>query len=356
MKILIITDAWHPQVNGVVRTYEYLRDELIQKGHDVKVIGPGNFRYTMPMPGYDEIKLTLWPYRTLARMIEAFAPDSIHIATEGPLGWAGRRYCQKHGIEFTSSYHTQFPDYVAKRFARYCPFSYGVAYRLTRCFIRRFHNPATVIMVATQSLIDDLKQMGFKNRMHIVSRGVQLDLFHPDGPGVFLDIKKPVALYVGRVAIEKNIEAFLDMNWAGTKIVVGDGPSMKDLSVRYPDVVFTGVKTGANLAAHYRSADVFVFPSRTDTFGIVIIEALASGLPVAGYNVMGPKDIITEDFLGVVGDDLSSAAKQALACGTPEQRAQYVKNHYTWDNAAQQFEEGTKICRGGLGTNKDETS
>lgn len=339
MKLLIISDAWQPQVNGVVRTYEYLRDELQTRGHEVKIIGPADMPRTMPLPGYSEISLAILPYKTLKSMIEAFAPDAIHIATEGPLGSAARKYCLKHNQSFTTSYHTHFPDYVAKRIAKYLTFLYKPVHTLAKRYIRNFHAPSTCILIATQSLEDELRSWGFTAPMHRFTRGVKLEQFHPGEKTAYTGNKAPIALYVGRVAIEKNIEAFLDMDWAGTKVIVGDGPSLQDLKNKYPESLFVGSQTGADLAAYYRSADIFVFPSKTDTFGIVILEALASGLPIAAYNVTGPKDIITEDFLGTLtDDDLSAAAKDALNKPSAQKRAEYVTQYYTWDNAATQFE------------------
>lgn len=337
-KYLIVSDAWHPQVNGVVRTYEYLRDELVRLGHEVRVIGPADFRYTVPMPGYKEIRLVLAPYGRLARVIKSYDPDFIHIATEGPLGWACRKYCMRRGISFSTSYHTHFPDYAARRFGQYVPALAAPAREIGKWVVRRFHAPARVMMVATQSLEDELRDWGFKTPMFRMTRGARLDLYYPGPPTVFEGLKRPVALYVGRVAIEKSIEDFLRMDWAGSKVVVGEGPSLQELRSAYPDAVFMGRITGEELGAHYRSADLFVFPSRTDTFGIVLIEALASGLPVAGYNVTGPKDIITHDFLGALEEhDLAAAARKALKAGSAAQRAAYVKEEYTWKKAAEQF-------------------
>ena len=339
MKLLIISDAWHPQVNGVVRTYEHLGGKLQEMGHEVRVIGPADFPFAVAMPGYPEIKLAVFPYRALRKMIEEFAPDWLHIATEGPLGWAARKYCLKHDRDFTTSYHTHFPDYVAKRLARFLPFLYGFFHEMAKRHVRRFHAPARAMMIATQSLEDELKAWGFKPKMKRLTRGADLSLFTTGEKTLFHDLPRPVAIYVGRVAIEKNLEDFLGMEWEGSKVVVGEGPSMAELTHKYPDAIFTGKKLGTELAAHYRSADVFVFPSRTDTFGMVLIEALACGIPVAGYNVTGPRDIITEDFLGAIHDaDLSWAAKKALKHGNAEKRAAYVREHYTWEAAAAQFE------------------
>ncbi|MCB1532147.1 MAG: glycosyltransferase family 1 protein [Alphaproteobacteria bacterium] len=342
MKILIISDAWHPQVNGVVRTYEYICEELERAGHQTHVIGPADFPRRIPMPGYDEIKLALAPYRRLKKLVEDFAPDYIHIATEGPLGWAGRKYCMQHGIEFTTSYHTHFPDYTAKRLSRFLPFLYKPVHGISKAIVRHFHKEAQAMFIATQSLEDELKSWGFRTPMIRLTRGVNFDLFHPGKKTLFDDLQKPVALYVGRVAIEKNIEDFLRMEWEGSKVIVGDGPSREELAAQYPDAHFVGVKTGEELGAHYRSADLFVFPSRTDTFGMVLVEALASGIPVAAYNVTGPKDIITEPILGALEEtDLAAAAQKALqAPGSAEERTEYVRTHYSWEAVGKQFENG----------------
>ncbi|MFN3701080.1 MAG: glycosyltransferase family 4 protein [Alphaproteobacteria bacterium] len=348
MKIIIITDAWHPQVNGVVRTYQYLAEQLERLGHSVKVVSPTDFPVRIPMPAYPEIKLAVAPYPRLKRMIEAFQPDIIHIPTEGPLGWAGRKYCLKHGRHYSTSYHTHFPDYIAKRLCRFTPFLYKPIRNIARRVIKHFHTPASRMMIATQSLEDELRTLGFTNPMHRVSRGIKLDQFFQGENTVFKHLKAPIALYVGRVAIEKNLEDFLGMDWHGSKVIVGDGPSRKALEKQYPDAVFVGVKEGEELGAHYRSADIFVFPSRTDTFGIVLIEALASGLPIAAYNVTGPRDIVTKPFLGVLTEDnLALAAQQALHCGSKAQISDYAHEYYTWEHAGKQFEEGLiKASRG----------
>jgi glycosyltransferase involved in cell wall biosynthesis len=344
MKILIVSDAWHPQVNGVVRTYERLSEALCRRGHDIKVIGPGEFPLLLPLPGYAEIKLSLFAYRRLTRMIESFKPDHIHIATEGPLGWAARRYAVRNKHDFSTAFHTQFPDYVAGRYARQGGWFFDCVHGIVRAYVRRFHAPASKIIVSTDSLAEQLKSWGFAAPAAIVTRGADLSLFNPGDKKLFQDLKRPVALYVGRLAIEKSVDDFLDMKWPGSKVVVGDGPRFSMYVQKYPDVVFAGRRFGEDLAAHYRSADVFVFPSRTDTFGIVLIEALASGIPVAAYDVMGPRDIITAPYLGVLtNDDLADAARLALDCGDSSSRAVFVKDYYTWDNAALQFEEALKI-------------
>lgn len=339
MKILIVTDAWHPQVNGVVRTYEHICAELIKKGYKIKIIGPGQFPIRFPAPGYLEIELACLPYKRLQKMIDAYKPDYIHIAVEGPLGWAARRYCLNRNLPFTTSYHTQFPDYIAARVAKIFPFLAPRLHNIAARLIRRFHRPALSIMVSTETIAKRLKSWNFEPSIHQVTRGVDTTIFNPGPKTLFKNFKKPVALYVGRVAIEKNIEDFLEMPWDGSKVVVGQGPSFSRLKAQYPEVVFTGIQTGEALAAHYRSADVFVFPSRTDTFGIVIIEALACGLPVAAYEVPGPRDILVKPELGALGTgNLAITAEKALNAGKPDERADHVKKYYSWARAAEQFE------------------
>lgn len=337
MKILIISDAWHPQVNGVVRTYEHLSHELEKMGHTCRVIGPEDFEWKVGLMGYPEIKLALFPYKRLAAMIVAFQPDMIHLAVEGPLGWAGRRYCIRHKLDFTTSYHTHFPRYLEKRVPDYLSFLRKPVRKLGRHYVRTFHKFSKFMLVATEGLEEDLRQWQFKNPILRLTRGVDTDIFHPGEKTLFKDLKTPIALYVGRIAIEKNLEEFLRMPWEGTKVLVGDGPSKTYLERKYPDALFTGKKSGHELAEHYRSADVFVFPSLTDTFGIVLIEALGCGLPVAGYPVTGPKDIITQDFMGALDNDLGVATARAITRGSREERSEYVKDHFSWGRAAQQF-------------------
>ena len=338
MKVLIISDAWHPQVNGVVRTYEYIIKELDKKDYITKVISPSDFKHTMPMPFYPEIQLVLSPYKQLQHMIEDFSADRVHIATEGPLGWAARKYCLKNKIVFSTSYHTQFPDYVAKRFAWLIPPLYKSVHNLGIRVVKKFHKPSSAVMISTQSLCQQLQNWGFQNNMTLLTRGVDSDIFKPGNATVFQDLPKPVSLYVGRIAIEKNLEDFLNMPWEGSKILVGDGPVLDELKSKYPDAHFIGKKTGHELADCYRSSDVFVFPSRTDTFGIVLIEALACGIPVAAYNVTGPKDIITHAYLGTLEDtDLRQACDKALEGNDAVKRAQYIKDNYSWETAGKQF-------------------
>jgi glycosyltransferase involved in cell wall biosynthesis len=324
MRILIVSDAWLPQVNGVVRTLHAIGGELRQAGHPVDVIGPDRFR-SIPCPTYSEIRLALAPGRRLHRLIEDFAPDTIHIATEGPLGWSARRYCRRRGFAFTTSFHTRFPEYVAARFPVPTPLTYSV--------VRRFHGAAAVTMVATPGLRDELAERGFR-RLALWTRGVDLDLFRPRAkrdPGR----PRPYFLYVGRVAVEKNIAAFLAIDLPGTKIVVGDGPELAKLRREYPAVVFLGGKYERELAQLYADADVFVFPSLTDTFGNVLLEALASGVPVAAFPVRGPVDVIDDAAVGCLDRDLRAAALRALALDGAACR-RFAERH-SWQRSAEQF-------------------
>lgn len=346
MRILIISDAWHPQTNGVVRTYEDLIPALTQDGHVVRVIGPADFPLRTAMPGYREIDLVLLPSKRLTRMVDDFAPDSIHIASEGPLGWAMRKLCKKRNWPFTTAYHTHFPDYVALRAAKHLPFLFNPVKAACIRFVKTFHAPATCVMTTTHSVEETLRGWNFTAPLHRLTRGVNTSIFHPGPKTLFSVLPGPVALYVGRVAIEKNIQAFLSMPWAGTKVIVGDGPARRALESANPDTLFVGKKTGADLAAHYRSADIFVFPSKTDTFGIVLIEAMACGLPIAGYNVTGPVDVVTDPRLGTVDPVLENAAALALTSpGTPEDRFLHLTATYTWDVAAMQFIDGQTQAR-----------
>lgn len=338
MKVLIISDAWHPQVNGVVRTYEYLLRELDAHGYITRVIGPEDFSLTMPMPFYPEIRLVLSAYPQIKKIIEDFKPNRIHIATEGPLGWAARKFCVKTKRSFTTSYHTQFPDYVAKRFAWLIPPLYRTVHKLGIAAVKHFHSPSSKVMVSTQSIAEQLQNWGFNAPLAHLTRGIDHEFFSPGTSNILDHLPRPIALYVGRIAIEKNLDAFLKMEWSGSKVLVGDGPVLDDLKEKYPKAHFVGKKIGTELSEYYRASDVFVFPSRTDTFGIVLIEALACGLPVAAYNVTGPKDIITHPSLGCLDDtDLSKAAFQALEQADPEKCAAYALENYSWKIAGQQF-------------------
>ncbi len=334
MRILVVSDAWFPQVNGVVRTLDTVRRELQAWGHTVSVLAPDGFR-TVPCPSYPEIRLAVTGPGALARRIAAAAPDAIHIATEGPLGLLARRHCRRHGLPFTTSLHTLFPEYIAARWAIPLAWSYA--------FLRRFHQAAVRTMVATPSLAAALSARGFA-RLVRWPRGVDTALFRPRA-NASLPLARPISLYVGRVAVEKNIEAFLALDLPGSKLVVGDGPQRAELQRRYPDVHFVGVKTGEDLACHYASADVFVFPSRTDTFGLVILEALAAGVPVAAYPVTGPKDILAGSGAGCLDDDLGAAVRAALAIARAHCRAHALT--YAWAESAKAFLANLAPFRGG---------
>ena len=324
MRILIVTDAWHPQVNGVVRTLTALVEELAVAGRAVTLVTPEQFR-TLPCPTYPEIRLSLLPGRRLARLIESNQPCAIHIATEGPLGWAARRYCIRRKLPYTTAYHTRFPEYVRARFGLPLAVSYAV--------VRRFHAAAQTVMVATLTVENELRERGFRH-IRRWTRGVDTALFHPDQGKVY-DLPRPIFLYVGRLAVEKNVEAFLALDLPGSKVVVGDGPQAEDLKNRYPHAHFPGVKRGAELASHYADADVFVFPSRTDTFGLVLLEAMASGLPVAAYPVAGPLDVLGDAPVGSLDEDLGVAARAALAI--PRELCRRYAEGFSWAASARQF-------------------
>ena len=325
LKVLIVTDAWAPQVNGVVRTLEILGQDLRRRGHEVRYATPEG-RFTLPLPTYNEIRLAIFPRRDLEREIREFAPDAIHIATEGTLGLSARAVCIKYGIPFTTSFHTRFPEYVHARF----PFiSEAQVYR----FLLWFHSPATAMMVATQSLKHELESHGFRN-VRIWSRGVDVERFRAI-PGASLPFAHPIFLYVGRVAIEKNIEAFLSLDMPGTKVVIGDGPARPMLERKFPAARFLGQKTGEELVAAYSASDVFVFPSRTDTFGLVMLEALACGLPVAAYPVQGPLDVLDSAEGAALDEDLGKACLKALAIPRDVCRAYALKR--SWSSCTQQF-------------------
>ena len=324
MNIAIVTDAWKPQVNGVVTTLQRTRETLEARGHTVAIINPGDYR-TLPCPSYPEIRLALWPGRKVAASLDAAAPDAIHIATEGPLGTAARRYCLRRGLDFTTSYHTQFPKYLRKRLP--------VPERLTYTWLRRFHGRAERTLVPTEDMRRELVANGFE---HVVlwSRGVDTQLFRPL-ERESLALPRPIAAYAGRVAVEKNLEAFLSLELPGSKLVVGDGPDLEKLRARYPDVRFVGYQFGEDLARHLSAADVFVFPSRTDTFGLVMLEAMACGTPVAAFPVTGPIDVVREGVSGCLDEDLGAAVRRALMLSRADCRAAALDR--TWDRATAEF-------------------
>ena len=326
LRIAIVTDAWLPQMNGVVRTLTMTCDRLRAQGHEVAVISPEQFA-SIPCPTYGEIRLALAGPGAVARRLTAFRPDAIHIATEGPLGLAARRYCTRHGIRFTTAYHTQFPEYLAQR--THLPAS--VFWR----YIGWFHRPAQRVLVATDSISDELRAHGL-TRIHRWSRGVDLACFTADAPPPpeFEGLPRPIQLYVGRVAVEKNIEAFLASGYPGSKVVVGDGPALTALRARFPEAHFLGRRSGRDLAGCYAGADVFVFPSHTDTFGLVMIEALACGTPVAAFPVAGPRDIVS-DAVGALSETLDRAIGAALMCD--KQACVAHAAGFTWEAATDQF-------------------
>lgn len=324
MDIVIVTDAWFPQVNGVVRTLDTLASQLRSRERSVLFIEPSQFK-SIPCPSYPEIRLSVLPRRKLEECIGNNRPRAIHIATEGPLGMAARAMCKKRGWPFTTSFHTRFPEYVRAR--------YRIPLQKTYPLLRNFHSAAARTMVATPSVALDLRSRGFRNLVRW-SRGVDIDLFKPRPYG-YLPYDRPIQLYAGRVAIEKNIEAFLSLQTIGTKVVVGDGPALPYLRKKFPDVVFVGAKFGEELAKFYSDADVFIFPSKTDTFGLVIIEALASGTPVAAYPVPGPLDTIGNSGAGVLNDDLSIALERSLTIDPQLCRSR--AKLFSWRASADQF-------------------
>ena len=324
MRVLIATDAWHPQVNGVVRTLTSLARSAKGLGVDIEFLSPEGFR-TFPLPTYPGLRLALPRRSAIARRIDAARPDAIHIATEGPIGHSVRAYCVRRGLPFTTSYTTRFPEYISAR----APIPEGWIYAA----LRRFHAAAAVTMVATPSLMADLKQRGF-TKLGMWTRGVDTDLFRPDR-AIELPFPRPIFVCVGRVAVEKNLEAFLSLDLPGTKVVIGTGPCEAELRKKFPEAKFLGQIENGALAAHVAAADVFVFPSRTDTFGVVQLEALASGLPIAAFPVTGPKDVVAGHPIGVLHEDLRVACLGALAVSRDACRA-FALN-YSWENSARQF-------------------
>lgn len=333
MRICIATDAWHPQINGVVTTLTRTADTLRGWGHEVMVISPDQFT-TIPCPTYPQIRLSMVTATTIARMLRAFDPAAVHIATEGPLGWTTRKACRSLGLQFTTSYHTRFPEYVRMR----APVPMAMSYAL----IRGFHRPARRTMAAP-TIIDELRA---KNFPHLVpwSRGVDTALFRPRRESTPLHCE-PHFVYVGRVAPEKNLAAFLDLDLPGKKWVIGDGPSLGSLRNGYPEVRFFGPKRGEDLAWHLAQADVFVFPSRTDTFGVVLLEANACGVPVAAFPVTGPKYLVREGVNGCLDTDLQAAALRALAVSRATCRA--FAAQYSWETCTGQFFDNLAINAAG---------
>jgi glycosyltransferase involved in cell wall biosynthesis len=325
MRILIVSDAWFPQVNGVVRTLSVVADKLTAMGDTVEVIGPDRFR-NIPMPGYAEIRLAIAPKRRLRALVADFAPDIIHIATEGPLGWAMRALCRRNKWPFTTAFHTRFPEYLEARTRIPADWSWRV--------MRRFHEAGAGTFAATASLREELTRRGF-TKVRAWTRGVDLKKFNPASGDDWPGLPRPIFLYAGRVSVEKNIEAFLALELPGSKVVVGDGPALAGLRQKFPGVTFTGYRENGALARSYAGADVFVFPSRTDTFGLVLLEALAAGTPVAAFPVTGPIDVITDERVGILNEDLRAACLKALNCDRSICRRH--AEGWSWDACIAQF-------------------
>lgn len=323
MRILVATDAWHPQVNGVVRTLTMMAEAAKDLDAEFSFLTPLSFR-TFAMPSYRDVRLAVPRPAKIARLIEDARPDSIHIATEGPIGMLVRRYCRHRGLPFTTSFHTRFPEYVRAR----VPVPESLIWRA----LRRFHASSRAVMAATPELASELRGRGFRNVV-LWPRGVDTNLFHPRA--VDLCLPAPVFLCVGRVAVEKNLEAFLELDLPGTKVIVGDGPARSRLEEDFPQAIFLGARQGEELAEIYAAADVFVFPSKTDTFGLVLLEALASGLPVAAFPVKGPRDVIGDAPVGALDEDLRSACLAALEI-SPQACVEFASNH-TWEASARSF-------------------
>lgn len=324
-RILIVSDAWFPQVNGVVRTLSVVTEKLRAMGDTVEVIGPDRFR-SIPTPGYAEIRLAIAPKRKLARLVADFRPEVIHIATEGPLGWAMRSLCRSNHWPFTTAFHTRFPEYLEARTGIPADWSWRV--------MRRFHEAGDGTFAATTSLRQELTRRGF-TKLRPWTRGVDLDKFRPGEGDPWAGLQRPIFLYAGRVAIEKNIEAFLALDLPGSKVVVGGGPALEGLKQKFPQVTFTGYRENGALARSYAGADVFVFPSRTDTFGLVLLEALASGTPVAAFPVTGPIDVVTDARVGALNEDLRTACLKALDCDRTACREH--AEAWSWDACVAQF-------------------
>ncbi|MES1202024.1 MAG: glycosyltransferase family 1 protein [Pseudomonadota bacterium] len=328
---MLVTDAWEPQVNGVVRTLSKTIAELRAMGCEVEIVAPSDGYKTVPLITYSEIRLALNARDDVEERFLAFAPDAVHIATEGTLGWDARAVCLKHKFPFTTSYHTQYPEYVTARFP-WLPLWVGYRY------MHAFHDKSGRVMVATPTMMELLESRGFKN-ITTWSRGVDTELFHPAKRdvenGVYKGLKRPIWTYVGRVAVEKNIEAFLKLDLPGTKVVVGQGPAAPSLQAAHPDAIFAGSKFGEELARYYDDADVFVFPSFTDTFGLVILEAMATGTPVAAFVAPGPKDLLPGSKAGIADDDLQKACLEALKLSRADARAYAEK--FSWRACAEEF-------------------
>lgn len=338
-KILIITDAWHPQINGVVRTLEATSAELRKKGHTVKIVGPDASRWcAFSAPSYPSIKLEFFARRRLLNIVKEFEPDFIHIATEGPLGWAARNMCLHNRLPFTTSYHTRFPEYLA---ARVPPLFSRFVRVFTYASLRRFHTPSSAIMVATKSIQHELRRRKFR-RLASWSRGVDTNIFKPYGKDFapYQNLPRPILLYVGRVAVEKNLRAFLDLKTPGSKVVIGNGPDLSMLRSEYPSAHFLGPQFGEELGRHYAAADLFVFPSTTDTFGLVLLEACAAGLRIASYPAPGPVDLFDTPeaaHFAVLNTDLHQAVESALTLPASPDAAQQFAAQFSWTACTAEF-------------------
>ncbi len=331
MRIMIVTDAWEPQVNGVVRTLTRTVQELRAMGHEVECVTPSDGYKTVPLITYPEIRMAIGAKADIEARFLTFEPEAVHIATEGTLGLDARAICVKHRFPFSTSYHTQYPEYVSARFP--VPLAWGYAY------VRWFHSLAGNVMVATETMRKLLESRGFRN-LAMWSRGVDTEMFNPAKRGspespIPADLPRPVFAYVGRVAVEKNVETFLSLDLPGSKVIVGDGPQRAELTAKFPGALFLGARFGEDLARCYADADVFVFPSLTDTFGLVILEAMASGTPVAAFVAPGPADIIPGSGAGVIGDDLKASCLAALDIARSDARA--FAETFSWRSCAEQF-------------------
>lgn len=325
LRIAIVSDAYYPHVSGVARTIEATKNELEKRGHTVLIIAPRDYKLKVPLPTYSEIKLVVNPYPKLKKMLDEFKPDSIHISVEGPLGMAAKRYAKKNNMHFTTAYHTRFPEYVNMRT--------GIPVSWVYAFARNFHNDAAQVMVAADSLKDELASWGFQN-LAIWPRGVDTELFHPNNP-LSLPDTRPIFMYMGRVAPEKNLEAFLSLELPGTKYIVGDGPAKKSLEKKYPDAVFVGYKFGEELSRYVSAADVFVFPSLTDTLGLVMLEANACGVPVATFPSQASSSVIVEGENGIVDEDLQKACLSALKLS--RERCREIALSLGWEKPSDMF-------------------
>ena len=325
MRLLLVTDAWFPQVNGVVRAISTVRQRLLDLGHEVEVLSPERYK-NVPCPTYPEIRLALCTPGMVGDVIAGYGPDAVHIVTEGPLGWCARAWLKRRGIPFSTSFHTMFPLYLKMRFKFPESWSFSL--------LRRFHSAATVTMYSTPTLRDLLASQGFTNLVQWV-RGVDTELFHP-GPATQLDFPRPIQMYVGRMAVEKTLEDFLALDTPGTKVMIGDGPQRAELEARFPNAKFLGSKYGDELVEHYRAADVFVFPSRTDTLGLVMLEAMACGVPVAGFPVQGPKDVVGTSGAGMLSENLAHAIEAAVGIDPQLCRARALE--HSWDQSAAEFQ------------------